>query len=87
MRNVRYQVANHIEPEHIFLDVACGTGSQTFEGAGKIQRGAGMDYSDSMIDKAKATCRKRKFTPLQFNMQDFSESWPLRDKEFDTTVL
>ena len=48
LRRMRIRVAKYVNPGQSVLDVACGTGAQIFEVAGKAGIAVGFDNSESM---------------------------------------
>jgi ubiquinone/menaquinone biosynthesis C-methylase UbiE len=87
LKRMRKRVALHIEHGQTVLDVACGTGAQIFELAGKANKVVGFDYSESMISRAIKTKNKKGFSSAEFRVHDATEEWPFHDYQFDVAIL
>jgi ubiquinone/menaquinone biosynthesis C-methylase UbiE len=87
LKRMRKRVVDHIQPGHTVLDVACGTGAQLFEAAGKTGKAVGFDYSESMIRRAVKTSRKNEFSHIEFKVLDATKEWPFSDYQFDVAIL
>lgn len=87
LKRMRKRVTSHIEQGQTVLDVACGTGAQIFESAGKASKAVGFDYSESMINRARKTRQQKNFDHVEFNIHDATEEWPYNDFQFDVAVL
>lgn len=87
LKRMRKRVAHHIENGHTVLDVACGTGAQIFELAGKAKKIVGFDYSESMIERAVKIRNKKEFAHVEFKLHDATEEWPFNDYQFDVAIL
>lgn len=87
LKKMRERIIQYIEPGQSVLDVACGTGAQIFEVAGRAGKAVGFDISESMINRARLANQKRNFDNVEFKVQDATEEWPYNDFEFDVAVL
>lgn len=63
---VRKRVAHEINRGETVIDIACGTGAQIFEIADRALLVTGVDLSESMIDFAKKTSKKRNVPNAEF---------------------
>ncbi len=87
LKKLRKRVVCHIEPGQTVLDVACGTGAQVFESAGKAKKAVGFDYSESMIHRAQKSSQKKELPNVEFRIHDATEEWPFSDNQFDVAIL
>lgn len=87
LKNMRQRAASHIKPGQSVLDIACGTGAQLFEVAGRISRSVGMDYSESMIHHARKNARRRGIDHIDFMHHDATLDWPFNNNQFDVAMM
>ncbi len=87
LKRLRKRVVHHIDHGQTVLDVACGTGAQIFELAGKAKKAVGFDYSQSMISRALKTKNNKDFPHIEFKVHDATEEWPFHDYQFDVAIL
>lgn len=67
------------------LELACGTGQLTFPLCNKVAGWQATDFSEKMIEEAKARARASNL-PVTFTVQD-ATSLPYEDGRFDTVVI
>jgi SAM-dependent methyltransferase len=84
---MRQKVSQVVPPGKKVLDVACGTGAQVFELAGKSLFVTGVDYSDSMIEKAENTKSKKAITNTDFKLYDITQGLKFPDNYFDISIM
>jgi 2-polyprenyl-3-methyl-5-hydroxy-6-metoxy-1,4-benzoquinol methylase len=80
-----YILAN-IDSSHKVLDVACGTGSLSIAIAKKASQVRGIDLSESMIETARRSARKKSISNTHFEVRDATDLSCFNDKEFDVAV-
>ena len=83
---LRKSVAEHVDPSHRVIDVACGTGALSFVMAEKAMHVTGIDLSEDMIITAQRTARRRGATNVSFELHDASDLSGYSDGEFDLAV-
>ena len=83
LKPMRRRVADFINPGESVLDVACGTGAQIFELAGKVSKATGVDLSESMIKKA----LKSKKGNTYFFVGDATNLEKFSKKEFNVAMM
>lgn len=77
-----------IEKGHHVLDLGSGAGNDCFVAraiVGEAGRVTGLDFTDAMLDKAKANAAKLGFTNVEFIKGDIEEM-PLPDNTYDVIV-
>jgi SAM-dependent methyltransferase len=87
LKKLRKRVAFHIDKGEDVIDVACGTGAQVFELAGKARHAAGIDLSESMIDKAEEKQQKKNITNVLFRVDDATGRLNFDNRQFDVAIL
>ena len=87
-RNIDQWNLEVLQPQrtHRILDVGCGAGKQCFlfsnytKGEAEI---IGGDFSEELLDKARAAQSKRAGERLSFQFLDFNKKFPFEDDSFD----
>lgn len=87
LRRMRIRVAKYVNPGQSVLDVACGTGAQIFEVAGKAGIAVGFDNSESMIKRAHKIRERKKLMHTEFHIHNATEKWPYINNQFDVAIL
>jgi ubiquinone/menaquinone biosynthesis C-methylase UbiE len=87
LKSMRKKLAAHISANETVIDIACGTGAQVFELAGKAKRIVGVDLAESMILYAKTQSKKRKLTNTEFVLADATNLAQFADNEFDVASM
>ena len=83
---LRKSVAEHVDPSHRVIDVACGTGALSLAIAEKAMHVTGIDLSDDMIITAQRSAQRRGATNVSFELHDASDLLRYSDGEFDLAV-
>ena len=83
---LRKSVAEHVDPSHRVIDVACGTGALSLAMAEKAMHVTGIDLSEDMIITARRTAQRRGATNVSFELHDASDLSGYKDGEFDLAV-
>jgi SAM-dependent methyltransferase len=83
---LRKSVAEHVDPSHRVIDVACGTGALSFAMAERAMHVTGIDLSEDMIITAQRTAKRRGATNVSFELHDASDLSRYKDGEFDLAV-
>jgi ubiquinone/menaquinone biosynthesis C-methylase UbiE len=83
---LRKSVAEHVDPSHRVIDVACGTGALSSAMAEKAMHVTGIDLSEDMIITAQRTAKRRGATNVFFELLDASDLSRYRDGEYDLAV-
>lgn len=65
------------------LEIGCGTGRNTVYLAEAAARVLAIDFSEGMLEKARARCAGR---PVRFVAQDIRTRWPADDASIDVAV-
>ena len=86
LSGLRKRVAEHVDPSHRVIDVACGTRALSFAMAEKTLHVTGIDLSEDMIITALRTAQRRGVKNVSFEVQDASDLTRYRDGEFDLAV-
>ncbi|MFW6246328.1 MAG: class I SAM-dependent methyltransferase [Tangfeifania sp.] len=84
---MRKRIARQINQGESVIDLACGTGAQVFEMAPVAKRVVGADLSESMINKARKTLKKKNFDNVEFCLCDATGKLHFDDKEFDVATM
>jgi ubiquinone/menaquinone biosynthesis C-methylase UbiE len=87
-RNIDQWNLEVLQPQrtHRILDVGCGAGKQCFlfsnytKGEAEI---VGGDFSEELLDKARAIQSRRAGERLSFQFLDFNKKFPFEDNSFD----
>ena len=69
------------------IDIACGTGAQVFELSGIASEIVGIDLSESMINHAQNTCKKRGFPNAEFFVCDAVNLSRFETSSFDIAIM
>lgn len=84
---MRKRVALEIGANKTVIDIACGTGAQLFEIAGKAAKVTGVDLSESMIDFAKKSARNKNISNADFRVCDATDLSVFQNNTFDFAIL
>lgn len=84
---MRKRMAKEIQPGDKVIDIACGTGAQAFEFAKKALTVSGVDLSESMIDKANKTKKRKNYVNTNFFVADATNLNGMRNKNFDVAAM
>lgn len=84
---MRKRMARQINHRESVIDLACGTGAQVFEMAPVAKRVVGADLSESMINKAQKTLKKKNLSNVEFCLCDATGKLHFNDKEFDVATM
>lgn len=84
---LRKRVSAEIKPNGKILDIACGTGTQLFEIAKNASFVTGVDLSESMVNYATRTSRKRNILNASFFVCDATELSIFKEKRFDVALM
>jgi ubiquinone/menaquinone biosynthesis C-methylase UbiE len=87
LASMRKRVALEIGANKSVIDIACGTGAQLFEIAGKSTKVTGVDLSESMIGFAIKTADKRGISNTDFRVGDATDLSIFQDNTFDFAIL
>lgn len=87
LATMRKRVALEIGANKTVIDIACGTGAQLFEIAGKATKVTGVDLSESMIDFAIKTAKNRNISNADFRVCDATDLSIFEDNTFDFAIL
>ena len=87
LTRLRKHVSSEISTGEQVIDIACGTGSQVFDLAGKTSRAVGIDLSASMIHWANKKSLQKKLVNTKFYTADAGNLGCFRDLEFDVAVM
>ena len=87
LASMRKRVALEIGANKTVIDIACGTGAQLFEIAGKAAKVTGVDLSESMIDFAIKTAKNRNISNADFRVCDATDLSVFEDNTFDFAIL
>ena len=84
---LRKKVAMKIPPGQKIIDIACGTGAQSFALADKSNEVVGIDLSESMIRFARRKKDKMKQNNVQFLIADASDLSIFKYHSFDVAIM
>lgn len=87
LKSMRKKLAAHISANETVIDIACGTGAQVFEMAGKAKRIVGVDLADSMIEYAKKQKLKRNTANTEFVVANATDLSRFSENEFDVATM
>ncbi len=87
LASMRKRMARQINQGESVIDLACGTGAQVFEMAPVAKRVVGADLSESMINKARKTQKKKNFDNVEFCLCDATGKLHFNDKEFGVATM
>ncbi len=87
LSSMRKRVALEIGANKTVIDIACGTGAQLFEIAGKADKVTGVDLSESMIDFAIKTAKNRNISNADFRVCDATDLSVFQNNTFDFAIL
>lgn len=85
--NLRKVINCHVPSESKLIDIACGTGAQAFQLAGKCKIVVGVDLNESLIHFADKKRKKQNIQNLSFIRADANDLYQFSDKEFDYSLL
>ena len=69
------------------IDIACGTGAQVFELSGIASEIVGVDLSESMINHAQSSVRKRNIPNAEFFVCDATNLFMFNSNSFDIAIM
>ncbi len=84
---LRKRVTAEIKPNEKVIDIACGTGMQLFEVAKIASFVTGVDLSESMVNFATKTSRKRNIINTAFIVCDATDLSIFKEKRFDVALM
>ncbi len=84
---LRKRVTAEIIPREKVIDIACGTGAQLFEISEIASFITGVDLSESMINFATKTSKKRNVLNAIFFVCDASDLSIFKEKRFDVALM
>jgi ubiquinone/menaquinone biosynthesis C-methylase UbiE len=84
---MRKRVNVEINPGEKVIDIACGTGAQLFEIAVIASTVTGVDISESMIDYATKTVKKKNISNASFFVCDATNLSMFKPNSFDVAVM
>lgn len=84
---MRKKMNKEIKPGESLIDVACGTGAQVFESAAKVSEAVGIDLSQSMINKAKRTKKRKNIENVSFFVNDATNLSRFSDNQFEVASM
>jgi ubiquinone/menaquinone biosynthesis C-methylase UbiE len=84
---IRERVSRHIIAQSKVIDIACGTGAQSFYLAKKCNNITGVDIWEPMINYAEKKRRKLNISNLTFKVADATDLSQFKDKEFDFSIM
>ncbi len=84
---MRKRVTKKINPGQKVIDIACGTGAQLFDIAGKANQITGVDLSESMINHALKKAHKLSLKNADFFVCDATQLSRFEDKTFDVAIM
>ena len=84
---LRKRVTAEIKPNEKVIDIACGTGMQVFEIAKIASFVTGVDLSESMVNFATKTSRKRNILNTAFFVCDATDLTVFKEKRFDVALM
>ena len=87
LKPMRLRVTDEINPNETVIDVACGTGAQIFELLKKGNKVIGVDFSESMIEHAQKTCKKRNLNNAEFYIGDATDLSLFYNGEIDIATI
>ena len=84
---MRKRVSDEIRTGETVIDIACGTGAQVFELCEIASKIVGIDLSESMINRAKSTGKKRSISNIDFFVCDATDLWMFEENSFDVAIM
>jgi len=84
---MRKRVNVEINPGEKVIDIACGTGAQLFEIAVIASTVTGVDISESMIDYATKTVKKKNISNASFFVCDATNLSMFKPNSFDVAIM
>jgi len=84
---MRKRVTSEILQGEKVIDIACGTGSQVFELCEASSKSVGVDLSESMINHAQNSVKKRNIPNAEFFVCDATNLSRFGAKSFDVAVM
>lgn len=87
LKGMRKHIAALITGNETVIDIACGTGAQVYQMAGKARRVVGVDLSESMIKYAKKKSNKLEMKNVEFFVSDATNLSNFAEKEFDVATM
>lgn len=80
-------ILSNINQSDKVIDVACGTGSLSLTISESGSYVTGIDISESMIETARKSAKKRNIKNVRFSVLDASDLSQFRNREFDVAVI
>ena len=84
---MRKRVFSAIHPGEKVIDIACGTGAQVFELCGIASKVVGVDLSESMINHAQNSVKKRNIPNAEFFVCDATNLSIFETGSFDVAIM
>jgi ubiquinone/menaquinone biosynthesis C-methylase UbiE len=84
---MRKRVTGEIQPGEKVIDIACGTGAQVFELCKITSVVAGVDFSESMINHAQKSLKKRDISNAGFFVCDATNLLMFEKNSFDVAIM
>lgn len=84
---MREKINTEVQPGESMIDVACGTGAQVFKSAAKASEAVGVDLSESMINRALRTKKRRHIENVQFFVNDATNLSRFADNQFEVATM
>lgn len=84
---MRKRVNKEILPGKKIIDIACGTGAQVFELSEIASEIVGVDLSESMINHAQNSVRKRNILNAEFFVCDATNLTMFNKNSFDIAIM
>jgi demethylmenaquinone methyltransferase/2-methoxy-6-polyprenyl-1,4-benzoquinol methylase len=84
---MRKRVTNEINPGEKIIDIACGTGAQVFELCEIASEIVGVDLSESMINHAQNSVKKRNISNAEFFVCDATNLSRFEANSFDVAIM
>ena len=84
---MRKRVSSEIHPGEKVIDIACGTGAQVLDLCGIALNTVGIDLSESMINHAQNSVKKRNIPNAEFFICDATNLSIFKANSFDVAVM
>jgi len=84
---MRKRVSIEIHPGEKVIDIACGTGAQVFELCKTASKAVGVDLSESMINHAQNSVKKRNILNAEFFVCDATNLSRFNENSFDVALM
>ena len=84
---MRKRVSSEIHQGEKVIDIACGTGAQVFELCGIASKAVGVDLSESMINHAQNSVKKRNILNAEFFVCDATHLSRFYENSFDVALM